>query len=94
MYPCVDVLESVSRVVNAITTPEQRACSLELRRLLAARREAQDLIEIGAYVAGTNQAVDRAVYLQQAIDIFLRQATDDLTPIDLSWNALQQVVSA
>lgn len=93
-YPCVEVLESVSRVTNAITTSEQREATIELRRLLAAKREAQDLIEIGAYVQGTNPAVDRAMYLQPAIDIFLRQGTDELTPADQSWSALQQVVYA
>lgn len=93
-YPCVEVLESVSRVTGSITTPEQRAASTELRRLLAAHREAKDLIEIGAYVPGTNPVVDRAVQLQPAIEIFLRQSTDDLTPTDLSWAALQQVVNA
>jgi flagellum-specific ATP synthase len=94
MYPCVDILESISRVTNAITTPEQRASSVELRRLLAAKREAQDLIEIGAYVPGTNPAVDRAIYLEPAIDMFLRQGTDELTPAAQSWNALHQVVTA
>jgi flagellum-specific ATP synthase len=93
-YPCIDVLESVSRVVGAITSPEQRACVTEFRRLMAAYREAKDLIEIGAYVQGTNPTVDRAVYLQPAFDIFLRQSTDDLTPAEQSWMALQQVVTA
>ena len=93
-YPCVEVLDSVSRVVNAITTPEQREASIELRRLLAAYRDAKDLIEIGAYVPGTNPVVDRATALAPAIEIFLRQSTDDLTPIDISWAALAQVVGA
>jgi flagellum-specific ATP synthase len=93
-YPCVEVLDSVSRVTNAITTPEQRAASTQLRKLLAAHREAKDLIEIGAYVSGTNPDVDNAVRLQPAIDMLLRQATDDLTPADQSWMALQQVVNA
>lgn len=61
---------------------------------MAAYREAKDLIEIGAYVSGTNPTVDRAIQLQPIIDIFLRQSTDDLTPIDISWSALQQVVGA
>lgn len=93
-YPCVEVLDSVSRVTGSICSPEQKAASTELRRLLAAHREAKDLIEIGAYVAGTNPLVDRAVRLQPAIDLLLRQSTDDLTPADQSWMALQQVVSA
>ena len=93
-YPCVEVLDSVSRVTGAITTPEQRAASNELRRLLAAYREAKDLIEIGAYLPGTNPDVDRAIQLAPAIDIFLKQSTEDLTPADISWAALQSVVSA
>lgn len=93
-YPCIEVLDSISRVTGQITTPEQRAASVELRRLMAAHREAKDLIEIGAYVPGTNPVVDRAVYLQPVIDLFLRQATDDLMPADQSWSALQQVVNA
>lgn len=93
-YPCVEVLESVTRVLGAITSPSQQNAVTELRRLLAAYRDAKDLIEIGAYVEGTNPVVDRAIHLQPIIDIFLRQATDDLTPADQSWNALQQVVSA
>lgn len=92
-YPCVDVLESISRVTGAITTPEQRNNVNEMRRLMAAYREAKDLIEIGAYVPGTNTVVDRAVQLQPAMDIFLRQSTDDLTPVDISWAAIDSVVS-
>ncbi len=93
-YPCVDILESVSRVTGSVTTREQRESSVALRRLLAAHKEAKDLIEIGAYVPGTNPDVDRAIYLQPAIDLLLRQGTDDLTPADQSWMALQQVVNA
>ncbi len=93
-YPCVDVLDSVSRVVGAITTPEQRAYITALRSMMAAYAEAKDLIEIGAYVQGTNPLVDRAIQLGPAIDIFLRQSTEDLTPVNISWAALQQVVEA
>ena len=93
-YPCIDVLESISRVTGAITTKEQREASTSLRRLLAAHKEAKDLIEIGAYAPGTNPDVDRAIYLQPAIDLLLRQGTDDLTPAEQSWMALQQVVNA
>ncbi len=59
-FPCVDVLESVSRVARASPTPPS-ARPAALRKLLAACRDAKDLIEIGAYVAGTNPLVDRAV---------------------------------
>ena len=93
-FPAIDVLESISRVTGAITTPEQRAAATELRRLLAAHREARDLIEIGAYVAGTNPLVDRAIALREVTDLFLRQDMDDSTPSEQSWNVLQQMVAA
>jgi flagellum-specific ATP synthase len=72
-FPSIDVLPSVSRVAPAITTAEQREAATELRALLAAHREARDLIEIGAYVPGTNPMVDRAVDRLGAINGFLRQ---------------------
>ena len=88
------MLESISRVTNAITSPEQRAAATELRRLLAAHREARDLIEIGAYVAGTNPLVDRALALRDVTDLFLRQDMDDCTPAEQSWSVLSQLVAA
>jgi len=76
-YPAIDVLASVSRVASSVTTPEQRALGGELRQLMAAEAEAKDLIEIGAYVPGTNPVVDRAVALREPILGFLRQTVDD-----------------
>jgi flagellum-specific ATP synthase len=76
-YPAIDVLSSVSRVSGAVTTPEQRGLMNELRRLMAADAEARDLIEIGAYVPGTNPVVDRAVALRDPIRDFLCQDVDD-----------------
>ena len=71
------MLASVSRVASAVTTPQQRALAGELRQLMAAEAEAKDLIEIGAYVPGTNPIVDRAVALREPILGFLRQTVDD-----------------
>ena len=93
-FPAIDVLESISRVTGAITTPEQRTAATELRRLLAAHREARDLIEIGAYVAGTNPLVDRAIALRDVTDLFLRQDMEDVTPAEQSWSVLSQMVAA
>jgi flagellum-specific ATP synthase len=91
-FPSIDVLESISRLTNAVTTPEQRAAATEMRRLLAAYRDARDLIEIGAYVAGTNPLVDRAVALREAMDGFLRQELHDLTPAPDAWARLAQLL--
>ena len=91
-FPSIDVLESISRLTPAITTPEQRAHSTEFRRLLAAYRDARDLVEIGAYVAGTNPLVDRAIALRDAMDGFLRQDLHELTPASDAWGLLGRLV--
>lgn len=91
-YPAIDVLASVSRVASAVTTPEQRAASGELRRLLAAEAEAKDLIEIGAYVPGTNKVVDRAVALRDEISGFLCQDVDDKWEAARAFQRLEQLL--
>ena len=91
-FPSIDVLESISRVGPAVTTKEQRAAATEMRRLLAAYREAKDLIEIGAYVSGTNPTVDRAIQLREAMDGFLRQDLHETTPAQDAWAWLERLV--
>lgn len=91
-FPTIDVLESASRVANRVTTSEQRELATELRRLLAAYRDARDLIDIGAYVPGSNPEVDRAIELHDQINLFLRQDLEDLTLADYSWQAIAQIL--
>jgi flagellum-specific ATP synthase len=91
-YPSIDVLESVSRAGSAVTTAEQRRDATQLRRLLAARRDAKDLVEIGAYVAGSNPLVDRALQQSETIDAFLQQDVDEVTQAADAWSALQALV--
>jgi flagellum-specific ATP synthase len=93
-FPTIDVLESISRVVGAITTPEQRADATALRRVMAAHRESKDLIEIGAYVPGANPLVDRAITLAEPIRLFLTQAMDEQAPAANSWAMLQALAAA
>ncbi|MDA8034581.1 MAG: FliI/YscN family ATPase [Actinomycetota bacterium] len=92
-FPSVEVLESISRVEGAITTPEQRALVRELRRLLAAHRDARDLIEIGAYARGTNPLVDRAIDLKDLIDAFLRQEMSATVPLGEAWRSLSALLA-
>ncbi len=87
-FPSIDVLESISRVAPAVTTPVQRAQATELRRLLAARREVRELIEIGAYVTGTNPDADRARARWPRIEAFLRQDLTERCGADQAWLAL------
>ena len=72
-YPAVDVLNSISRLMPDITTDEHRAQAGRLRDLLAAYHQAEDLINIGAYVAGSNPRVDEAIKVYQKIVGFLQQ---------------------
>jgi flagellum-specific ATP synthase len=76
-YPAIDVLASVSRLVSEILDPSLRAAGDRLRAALAAYRDKQDLISIGAYVRGTDPLTDAAVALSGEINAFLRQAVDE-----------------
>jgi flagellum-specific ATP synthase len=87
-FPAIDVLGSVSRVVSKITTQAQRDQAVMLRSVLAARRTANDLIDIGAYRQGANPLVDAAIAHQPVIDAFLTQRMDDLASADDSWQRL------
>jgi flagellum-specific ATP synthase len=93
-FPSIEVLESVSRVEPAITTPAQRGLARDLRKLLAAARDAKDLIEIGAYVPGTNPLVDRAVSLTDFIEAFLCQDVRTTEDLDRSWALLAALLNA
>ncbi len=59
-YPAVDALASISRVMNDVVDREHREAALEIKKLIAAYMEAEDLVNIGAYVAGTNPEIDTA----------------------------------
>ncbi|MGH2944398.1 MAG: FliI/YscN family ATPase, partial [Solirubrobacteraceae bacterium] len=72
-YPAIDVLGSISRLEGEVTAPEVRGAGRRVRALLAAHREKQDLISIGAYQAGSDPLVDEALVKRDAIDGFLRQ---------------------
>jgi flagellum-specific ATP synthase len=93
-FPAIDVLESISRVEGAVTTPEQLNDAREVRRLMGALRDVRELIEIGAYQTGTDPLVDRARQLAPLIDGFLRQPMNDLTPPAEAWERLRHVVTA
>lgn len=72
-FPAIDVLNSVSRLMPEIVTPEHLELAGKLRDLLAAYQEAEDLIQIGAYQRGTNPRVDAALKYYDAILTFLQQ---------------------
>jgi flagellum-specific ATP synthase len=75
-YPAIDVLQSVSRLQGEITPPDVREAATALRAELAALRDKEDLLAIGAYQHGADPVVDRALAHRDAIDAFLRQRVD------------------
>jgi flagellum-specific ATP synthase len=90
-YPAVDVLESVSRVMPDVTTAEHRKASGFLLDLLATYREAEDLINIGAYVKGSSQKIDKAVSMIELIRKFLRQGMDEISTLDDAVSRLMEL---
>ncbi|PLV57508.1 flagellar protein export ATPase FliI [Thermotoga sp. SG1] len=72
-YPAIDVLASVSRLMNDVVSEEHKEAANRLRALLSSYESAKDLIEIGAYKKGTNPLVDKVIEMQEDINAFLRQ---------------------
>ena len=72
-YPAIDILHSVSRLISAIATPPQKEAARKLRAALSAYREAEDLIQLGAYVSGSNPSLDASIRLRPDLLAFLRQ---------------------
>ena len=93
-FPSVDALASISRVANRVTGPEQRAAAQRLRGVLAARAQTQDLIDVGAYVPGSNKQVDTALAHADAIEAFLCQDMAERAPAAESWQRLSALVGA
>ncbi len=79
-YPAVDVLESVSRSMTEVTSESHQALAARIRRILATYRDAEDLVNIGAYVAGSNPEIDTALRLMPKIRAFLQQGLFEASP--------------
>lgn len=75
-YPAIDILNSVSRLTGDLAGPEQKNSATKLREAMATYRRTEDLINLGAYVAGSNPKVDSAVRVRQNMEDFLKQAPD------------------
>ncbi|MCQ2537183.1 MAG: flagellar protein export ATPase FliI [Lachnospiraceae bacterium] len=75
-YPAIDVLQSISRVMSSIVTKEHKAAANRLKNVLATYNESEDLINIGAYKAGSNKDIDYAIQKIGDVNAFLMQETD------------------
>lgn len=81
-YPAVDVLESISRVMKEVTTKEHIKAAGKIRNLLAVYKKNEDLINIGAYVNGSDPVTDKAIKYMDEINAFLQQSIDEKTAYD------------
>jgi flagellum-specific ATP synthase len=92
-YPAIDVLESVSRLNRDLLQPPQLELTAAAREHLATYRKNQDLINIGAYPAGSNPAIDHAIALHEPLNRFLRQSVTEGFNSAQSWSLLKQTLS-
>jgi flagellum-specific ATP synthase len=92
-YPAVDVLQSVSRVMDNVVSKDHVAAAGELRRALSEYKDAEDLIRIGAYASGSDPSLDRAVALMPPLEAFLRQKPDEVSNFSQTSEALLKLIS-
>jgi flagellum-specific ATP synthase len=90
-YPPVDILDSVSRCMIDITDEEHRRAANKLKETIAAHRNAEDLINIGAYVKGSNPSIDYAVSKIGDINKFLIQGIEEKTEYEETINWLKSI---
>ena len=81
-YPAIDVLNSVSRLQSQLSTPDQKKAVRILRESLTAYQQAEDLVQLGAYVSGSNPRLDRTIQLRPQILQFLCQEAETSVPLD------------
>ena len=90
-YPAVDVLESISRVMTDIVDEAHKKKANEILNVLATYKKAEDLINIGAYVDGSNQEIDRAIKMIDKVNAFLVQRVDERMSFEKSYRDLMDI---
>jgi FliI/YscN family ATPase len=78
-YPAIDVLESISRCMPEVVSGEHLGLCGRIKDLMSAYRENEDIIQIGAYAAGTNARVDKSIKVHDVLETFLRQDRTEKT---------------
>jgi flagellum-specific ATP synthase len=78
-FPAIDILQSISRCMSDIATKEHLTVAGKIKDSMAAYKESEDLIQIGAYAIGSNERIDKAIRVNDPINEFLRQARDSAT---------------
>ncbi|MDA1353679.1 MAG: flagellar protein export ATPase FliI [bacterium] len=90
-YPCIDIGHSVSRLMASVAADDHKAAAGKLREVLAKYNEAEDLINIGAYVKGSNPRIDNAIDKIDAVNELLKQKTEENIPFEETVRILQGI---
>ncbi len=90
-YPAIDVLSSVSRLMPEITSRQQRDRAGRLRDVLSTYKDAEDLINIGAYAEGSNPRIDYAISKIDTANAFLRQQVEEQSDFDGAGGSLEEM---
>jgi len=93
-YPAIDILQSSSRVMKSCVKPEQVKWAQKIREILAVYKDAEDLINIGAYKTGSNPKIDRAIKCIDQVNDFLKQSVDDPTHYQNTLRLMQQIIAS
>lgn len=93
-YPAVDPLASLSRVMQSVVSPSHLSAARNINRLLSVYKEAEDLVNIGAYKKGSNPEIDRAIAMHEVIEKFLVQALDQGGEYRETVNLLEKIADA
>lgn len=88
-YPPIDILKSVSRLMKDIAPGAQIDCATKIVEILSEYERAEDLINIGAYVSGSNNKIDYAMAMKEKVKVFLTQKTDERVTIEETLNSMK-----
>lgn len=91
-FPSIDVLQSASRVMTNVANNDHQRLAQKLREVLAIYRDAEDLINIGAYKPGANPKIDKAIKVIDPVNAFLRQRIDERTDMTKTLRELQGIL--
>lgn len=91
-FPAIDILQSTSRVMKNVTSPEHVKLAQKLKEVLAIYKDAEDLVNIGAYKPGSNPKIDKVLKVIDPLNDFLKQRVEDGSNMTLTLRNLQQIL--
>lgn len=92
-FPAIDILQSISRVMRNVVGDKQYKNAQKIKECLAVYRDAEDLINIGAYKAGASQKIDRAIQSIDKINSFLRQDVGEVSNLEDAEGEMTEIIS-